>query len=165
MANLSVRIANTWEEVEKYTTPCNTCIRPQGPNWEQAKLSWDEDNPRPVYILIDLERDDDFPIKGYIRLLGAGCIYLSDYMTLRRSDKGPIYDLATREERHNILRKASQLVQAPIAVPDTSYPGTEVKWVGPRPDYKRCISGVYTGASFYLVQPDLVSVPQKDTNK
>jgi len=147
------RTAKTWEEVVEYANEALTCIRPNFFNNEHAKASWDNDIPRPIYVLLEIGPPPSIPSglsrKGYIRLLPMGFAYLSDYFGLQHSGDED-------ELKRDVFKILIGLLNAPILVGSDKYGGIPVMWLGPvivSPVYKYQINHMHLGSKWYFLPP------------
>lgn len=153
MDGLTITLAETWEQVEAYTDALGTCISPGKWNWTNAKDSWDQDRPRPVYLLLDCIYG-----KGYIRFLPVAGFLWSDYFKFVTSGVTPDASNLKRE----IWCEAVRFLGQPCLVNYGVYGGREIKWLGPPLSYKRVNSNAYSGASVWVLYPEDVGGIVKD---
>ena len=149
MIKIKVKQATTWEEVEEYTAFVRSCISPTATNYATAKVSWENDRPRPLYALLDVEvvADDGSrkEYKGYIRFLAHGIAWLSDYYGLMP----PGY---SSELRREVFIEAINQLGIDALTIGNSYDGIYVIWTNPPFSYQWQQHRLRDGEIVFLVR-------------
>lgn len=142
MDGLTVKLAESWEQVEEYAGAINSCIKLGRLNWTTAKDSWEKDTPRPIYVLLDYQG-----YKGYIRFLAIAGFLWSDYYGM-----GDLSNLDP-ESRAAIWLEAVRFLGQPCLSSHSIYGGRTIKWFGPGLPYRRVNSYPYH-STVWLIFPD-----------
>ena len=149
---MTITLAETWEQVEQYAAASATCIGPSRTNWADAKKSWEQDKPQPIYVLLDHRGR-----KGYVRFLPVAGFLWSDFFTMAD------HLIKDNAKYHtDIWLEAMRFLGQPCLLNHNSYGGRAIKWLGPTLSYKRVNSYPYNGASIWVLYPEDIGGQSKD---
>lgn len=148
MEGLTITVAKAWEQVEQYAAIAQSCIKPGGINTHQAKQSWLNDRPAPIYVLLDYGQ-----AAGYVRFLPIAAFLYSDYYLIR--SRGMQLTISDKD-RHAIWKEAVNFIKRPCLVNSDSYGGQQLKWIGPALSYQRI--NLPPGDTIWLVMPEEVDL-------
>ena len=153
MDGLKIWKAATWDEIEGYANHARTCIGTGKTNREMAKLSFEHDYPRPVYVLLEFEYQGH-TYKGYWRLLAVAGAWWSDFFQiLNHNPLNSSNKYLPQDVHQNVFRSCMEWFGEPILSSHSSWGGLPLKWVGAPLHYQRVNAPPCLGTSVYLVVP------------
>ena len=159
MDGLTLRQAETWAEVALYSNAIKTCIAPGNRNEAAARESWEHDLPRPIYVLIDLERGSE-RWQGYIRFLPVAVMLYSDYYGIAKLDwtSVKVGSFLSPSDHQAIFLAAVSWLGVPCLTTHNTYGGERLYWIGSKPAYRR-VNTYPEGAMWLVMPPDGVKPP------